>query len=108
MVIDNFYTNSLETRNYALTLDYSVHGNYPGKRTQSFATMEIKNIIESHISHFAGKITDWPMDKDTYNGAYQYTTSRDRTWIHTDSYNNWAGVLYLTPKRSCNIWNWFL
>ena len=98
LVIDNFYTNSIETRNYALTLDYTVHGNYPGKRTQSFATTEIKNIIESHISHFAGKITDWPMDKDTYNGAYQYTTSRDRTWIHTDSHNNWAGVLYLTPN----------
>ncbi len=97
LVIDNFYTNSLETRNYALTLDYSVHGNYPGKRTKSFATFQIKNIIESHISHFAGKITDWPMNSDTYNGAYQYTTSRDRTWIHTDSHNNWAGVLYLTP-----------
>ena len=21
----------------------------------------------------------------------------DRSWIHTDSWNNWAAVLYLTP-----------
>ena len=32
-----------------------------------------------------------------YNGSFQYTTSRDRSWIHTDSWNNWAGVVYMTP-----------
>jgi len=37
-----------------------------------------------------------------YNGAFQYTTSRDRTWIHNDGWNNWAGVLYLTPNAPVN------
>ena len=32
-----------------------------------------------------------------YNGSFQYTTSRDRSWVHTDSWNNWAGVLFMTP-----------
>ena len=64
-------------------------------------------MIQGYIQHFAGKIVDWPMpsstdNEDTYNGAFQYTTSRDRTWIHNDGWNNWAGVLYLTPNAPVN------
>jgi len=98
LIIDNFYTNADETRNYILKQDFNIEGNYPGKRTISYATKQIKDLIESFIENFAGKITEWPEGGDNYNGAYQYTTSRDRTWIHTDSHNNWAGVLYLTPN----------
>lgn len=98
LVIDNFYTNAMETRNFILTQEFSVKGNYPGQRTVSYATQEIKNMIEGYISSFTGKIVDWPEGGENYNGSYQYTTSRDRTWIHTDSHNNWAGVLYLTPN----------
>jgi hypothetical protein len=36
-------------------------------------------------------------EKAIYNGSFQYTTSRERSWIHADGWNNWAGVLYLTP-----------
>ena len=98
LIIDNFYTNAMETRNYILTQDFKVRGNYPGQRTESRANVYLKNMIEGYISHFAGKITCWPTEKDSYNGAFQYTTSRDRTWIHNDGWNNWAGVLYLTPN----------
>ena len=98
LIIDNFYNNPIDTRNYILTQDFSVKGNYPGQRTKSYANNELRNIIEGYIKHFAGKITDWPDSDNTYNGAFQYTTSRDRTWVHTDGYNNWAGVLYLTPN----------
>ncbi len=100
MVIDNFYTNAQATREYILSQEFKVYGNYPGQRTLSYATEEIRNIIQGYIGHFAGKITQWPMQKthENYNGCYQYTTSRDRTWIHNDSWNNWAAVLYLTPN----------
>ena len=57
--------------------------------------------IEKYIEPVAGKITDWPMHKegeDVYNGAFQYTTSRERSWIHNDGFNNWAAVCYLTPN----------
>ena len=98
LIIDNFYTNAMETRNYILTQEFSVKGNYPGQRTLSFANDHLKNMIQGYIEHFAGKITDWPQGGENYNGAFQYTTSRDRTWIHTDGFNNWAGVLYMTPN----------
>jgi hypothetical protein len=99
LVIDNFYNNPYETRKHILTQPFDVKGNYPGSRTVSYATTEIRNIIQDHIRHFAGEITKWPMEKDNnnYNGCFQYATSRDRTWIHNDGFNNWAGVLFLTP-----------
>ncbi len=92
----------METRDYILTQEFKVRGNYPGQRTMSYATIELKNSIEKYIEPVAGKITDWPMYKegedDVYNGAFQYTTSRDKSWIHNDGFNNWAAVCYLTPN----------
>jgi len=102
MVIDNFYINAMETRKFVLTQEFKVMGNYPGQRTVSYANQHLKDMIQGYIQHFAGKIIDWPEGDDTYNGAYQYTTSRNRTWVHNDGWNNWAGVLYLTPNAPVN------
>jgi hypothetical protein len=105
IIIDNFYNNPLETRNYILTQDFTVRGNYPGQRTISYANQQLKDIIQEYVLPFGGKITDFPMpdesnmnNNDIYNGAFQYTTSRDRSWVHIDGFNNWAGVLYMTPN----------
>ena len=105
IVVDNFYNNPLQTREYILKQDFKVQGNYPGKRTISYATEELKTIIQKYILTIGGKITEFPIPKSDmsdadkiYNGAYQYTTSRDRSWIHMDGYNNWAGVVFLTPE----------
>ena len=108
IVIDNFYNNPLETRNYILKQEFSVKGNFPGQRTISYATEHLKDIIQKYVEPFAGKITYFPCPNDKnekekepkeeiYNGSFQYTTARDRSWIHTDSWNNWAGVLFMTP-----------
>ena len=104
IVIDNFYNNALDTRNYILTQEFSVRGNYPGQRTISYANQHLKETIQKYVEPFGGKIIDFPIPKEDgsdaltiYNGAFQYTTSRDRSWVHIDGYNNWAGVLYLTP-----------
>ena len=104
IVIDNFYNNALETREYILTQEFLVRGNYPGQRTISFANEGLKSIIQKYVEPFGGKITDFPIPKEDgsnasgiYNGSFQFTTSRDRSWIHIDGFNNWAGVLYLTP-----------
>jgi hypothetical protein len=104
IIVDNFYNNPMETRNYILTQEFSVKGNYPGKRTRSYANEQLKGIIQKYVEPFSGKITKFPIPKSDlsdantiYNGAYQYTTSRDRSWVHTDGWNNWAGVLFLTP-----------
>jgi len=95
IVIDDFYSNPHEVRDHALSQDFHVEGNYPGKRTNSFLSSEIKKAIQYYLPEL---VKDWnDYDTTSYSGAYQICTSRERTWIHTDSYNNWAGVLYLTP-----------
>jgi hypothetical protein len=105
IIIDNFYNNAYETRKYVLTQEFLVRGNYPGQRTISYANNHLKDIIQKYVEPFGGKITDFPIPKEDgsdaagiYNGSFQFTTSRDRSWVHTDGYNNWAGVLYLTPN----------
>lgn len=104
IIIDNFYNNALETRNYILSQPFKVKGNYPGQRTISYATEHLKKAIQTYVQPFAGKITEFPMPKadmsdagDIYNGAFQYTTSRDRSWVHVDAWNTWAGVIFMTP-----------
>ena len=109
IVVDNFYNNAQGTRDYILTQEFSVKGNFPGQRTISYANEHLRDIIQTYVAPFGGKITEFPMPsssekKDSskteeaiYNGSFQYTTSRERSWIHTDGWNNWAGVLYLTP-----------
>jgi hypothetical protein len=104
IVVDNFYSNAMNTRNYILTQEFSVKGNFPGNRTISYATENLKEIIQKYVEPFCGKITNFPCPKsdnsnasEIYNGAFQYTTSRDRSWVHTDKWNDWAGVLFMTP-----------
>ena len=103
IIIDNFYNNALDTRNYILTQEFLVRGNYPGQRTISYANEHLKETIQIYVEPFGGKIIDFPIPKEDgsdasiYNGSFQYTTSRDRSWVHIDGHNNWAGVLYLTP-----------
>lgn len=104
IIIDNFYNNALDTRNYILTQEFSVRGNYPGQRTISYANEHLKETIQTFVEPFGGKIIDFPIPNEDgsnasniYNGSFQYTTSRDRSWVHIDGNNNWAGVLYLTP-----------
>jgi len=97
IVIDNFYKNPHKVRQFALEQKYTTTGNYPGTRTKSFANLELKGIIGKYIEPFGGEIVEFPLESESYNGSFQYTVSRDRSWIHTDSFNNWGGILYLTP-----------
>lgn len=95
LIIDDFYQNVDEVRDFALNQDFSVTGNYPGNRTKSFANDNLKDYINDLIRPFAGDITFW--SDNEYNGAYQYTTQYERSWIHADSNTSWAALVYLTP-----------
>lgn len=99
IIADNFYDEPDEVRNFALSQDFSVSGNYPGNRTKSFLNESTKSVINGLVSHAAGGVTNWLLDEngDGYTGAFQICTSSDRTWIHSDYNNMWAGVCYLTP-----------
>jgi hypothetical protein len=83
-------------RDFALKQPYDVTGNYPGKRTRTLLTQGGKDALQTVLWNAAGKITDWH-EKDGLTGSFQLTTAKDRSWIHTDHHNTWAGVLYLTP-----------
>lgn len=99
IVTDDFYNNPNDVRAFALNQEFGVKGNYPGFRTHSFINDGVKQTIDKILSGVAGKVTNWMLDEkgDGYCGAFQLCTSGDRTWIHTDQYNTWAGVCYLTP-----------
>ena len=95
MIIDNFYTNPDSVREYALTQEFNVKGNYPGLRTKPYLPQDVKDAI-GYWMQFAGNVTSW-FEESEYTGAFQIATAQDRTWIHADHYNMWAGVCYLTP-----------
>lgn len=99
IIVDNFYGNPDSVREFALSQDFSVRGNYPGYRTKSFLTEDVKNTISRIVSFAGGNVTDWFIypNQDNYTGAFQLCTSSDRTWIHSDHNNMWAAVCYLTP-----------
>ena len=63
IVIDNFYNNAMETRNYILTQEFTVKGNFPGQRTISYANEHLKEIIQKYIEPFGGKITEFPIPR---------------------------------------------
>jgi hypothetical protein len=93
IVLSDFYNNVDEVRDFILTQDFNVKGNYPGNRTKSFLDENIKKCIQDIILPIDGEITWWG---DHNSGAYQYTTSKDRSFVHIDT-TDWAGVCYLTP-----------
>jgi len=96
IVIDEFYNNPNDVREFALAQEFDVTGNWPGNRTKTFINESTKETIQKILQDIAGNVTDWQAN-DGYTGSFQLTTSMDRSWIHADSYNTWAGVLYLTP-----------
>jgi len=95
IVIDDFYVDAYRVREMALNEDFSVSGNYPGVRTTPFLNQSIFDIVQKSIEFAGGKITSW---ENEYTGAFQFTTSKDRSWIHADETTMWAGVCYLTPN----------
>lgn len=97
IVIDDFYDNPDDVRAFALSQNFHVMGNYPGSRTSNFMNEGTKEKIQDIVRLYSGEVTNWLDGPEGYSGSFQLTTCLDRSWIHSDDYNNWAGVLYLTP-----------
>lgn len=96
MVVDNFYSNVDSVRQFALSQPFDVKGNYPGARTKTFLNEDIKRVINGLMYGVAGNVTEW-YEQDGLTGSFQIATAQDRTWIHSDHFNSWAAVCYLTP-----------
>ena len=96
IIVDDFLGNPDAVREFALKQDFNVKGNYPGVRTRSFLTPDLKEALQTVVWNYGKEITNW-FQTDGFSGSYQLTYASDRSWIHTDHFNTWAGVLYLTP-----------
>jgi hypothetical protein len=96
IVTDDFYSNPDSVRAFALQQDFSVEGNWPGHRTNSFLTEDTKTAIQNILRGAAGEVVAWN-DAPGLTGSFEIATALDRSWIHTDHHNTWAGVCYLTP-----------
>jgi hypothetical protein len=93
VIAENFYDHPDDVRAFALSQPFDVVGNYPGARTKPFMNDTMKAAI-SKLVEASGPVTNW----HGFSAAFQLCTASDRTWIHADSFNTWAGVCYLTPN----------
>jgi hypothetical protein len=91
--VDGFYPNPDFVREYALSQDFDVSGNYPGARTgpQLDPYFQSQKLIFEKI--LGKEITYWP---EEYNSAFQVTYENAHSWIHYDA-TEWAAVVYLHP-----------
>ena len=96
IITDEFYSNPDSVRDFALKQDFAVRGNFPGNRTDTFLTDDVKVTVQNIVRGAAGEITDWHA-RPGLTGCFEIATALNRSWIHTDHHNTWAGVCYLTP-----------
>jgi hypothetical protein len=102
IVVDQWLNNPAETRQYALTLPYTTKGNYPGKRTKSYANTDWVPYLEKHLPR-GERITWFDTHPFAYNGSFQVCTETDgSSWIHKDT-TDWAGILFLGPPNETPI-----
>jgi len=94
IMIDNFYGNPHDVRNFALSCKFHVTGNFPGRRTDVVPEPYFSDARKIFEKLLGKEITWWPT---IYNSSFQYTTESDQTWVHYDP-TNWAAVVYLTPN----------
>ena len=95
IIADDFYSDPDSVRNFALAQNFDVKGNYPGTRTKEFMTPGVESAIKELVKPFTGKFVGF---SSQYSGSFQIALAKDRTWIHSDYGNKWAGVCYLTPN----------
>jgi hypothetical protein len=93
VVVDNFYENPDEVRDFALSCDFQANESYhKGSRTgERYLTEEIKDSFEKHLQK---KITGW--EEHGANGVFQYCVAGDSLVYHIDS-QSYAAMVYLTP-----------
>lgn len=97
LIIDDFYADPDTVREFALSQEFNVTGNFPGLRTKPCTNSGgYIDQTKATFEKLTGKtITQFPLDN--YNTSFQFTTALDKTWIHHDAMS-YAAVLYLTPN----------
>ena len=49
IIADDFYEDAIDVREFALSQEFNVTGNFPSARTESFSTESAKQIIQNLI-----------------------------------------------------------
>jgi len=94
IVVDNFYNNPDEVREYAMkNLTFNFSGYHRGQRsTDQFILSGTKEAFESILGR---PIYNW--NHPNYaNGVFQFCTAQDPIVYHVDT-QNYAAMVYLTP-----------
>ena len=94
IVMDNFYKNPDEVRNFALSKEFMYHPDYhKGKRTdQVFKFPGLKEKMEDILDW---KIINW--DSYGVNACFQYCIGGDQLVYHYDK-QEYAAIIFLTPN----------
>lgn len=101
IVVDNFYTDPVSVREYALKRKFVCRGTYPGLRTFGASKLDGENLKLKFEKLLGTKITKWEIYgfhgyEGLMNTCFQVCRQNDQSWVHHDR-TQWAGVLYLTP-----------
>ena len=94
IVIDDFYVDPDPVREWGLQQEYGVSGNYPGMRSVSYKGGGVKEGIEGALGV---PLCEEFWNREGYNGAFQYVTEEEKTWVHADIHNEYAAIIFLTP-----------
>jgi hypothetical protein len=96
IIIDDFYENPDEIRNFALQQEFITNiASHKGRRT----TLDFNNeIIKKRFEELLGKpIIKWDYK---WNGCFQYCIAEDPLVIHCDQ-QKYAGLIYLKKDAPC-------
>jgi len=119
IIIDNFYKNPDDIRNYALLQNFSETGSFPGYRTKrSFGNNELYQHLKSYLNNIGYNIIFFNMSIHSIGNCkftYSIASHKAKSWIHkdtipTDIFDNYniensihmAGIVYLTPNAPFN------
>jgi len=110
LIIDNFYNNVDEVRNYALSLDYESEENHGAVGFRSESGRKIYNGTKEYFENLLNvKIQEGPAHGRGDKGGWDYSTNGCFQWCpkgtplvyHCDN-QNYAGIVYLTPDAPVN------
>jgi Family of unknown function (DUF6445) len=104
MIIENFYENPHEVRNFALKQKYEKHIYHPGNRTENvYIPNGFYEKIKEYLHPFGCKTVE---SYTCSSGSFQFNIAADHSWIHNDSVDDvkdkydlfLAGIIFLTPN----------
>ena len=99
IVVDDFYKNPQEVRDFALTAEYPTPDDeytYPGKNSEeSYYSKEIHSIFE--------EISGEKLIPASKNGYFRISLENDchKQDVHVDPAWEWGAVIYMTKEEDC-------